>query len=408
MFSRSLSAVVAVSALWTLTSCGSDAGGRKRPVRAIAYVGPISVNIRREISLHSPVVTTVKHGDKIGILEQRRRFILVRAPNGKEGWTDVRQIITPDQMAELNSLLRSASNLPSQGVASTFEPVNVHAEASRASPSFFQLKEGTRVDVIGHKLSPRVQNASAPIPRLIPRTPPRVVRHKKEDDRKLKLRPPPPPAPAVPQNWMDLSKTDEPPADKDDDEPVKRVPMDDWTQLRTPDGRVGWVLSSMVNMAIPDEVAQYSEGHRITSYFQMGTVHDGDMVKPNWLWTTQSRSNAPYDFDSFRYFIWNPRHHRYETAYVQRNVIGYYPIEAQAGSPPKFTLLMQDEDDGKLYRYYYIYDIYRVRLVGRQLWSADQKAQPIQAVPNAPVNEPSQRPSLLARVRQRISKLLGR
>ena len=387
------------------TSCHTDFTPQ-RPALAIAYIAPISTGIRKEISLKSPVVTVVKHGDKVGILEQRRRFVLVRAPNGKEGWTDFRQLITPDQMAEMNALLRRASDLPSQGKATTFEPVNMHAEPGRASPSFYQLREGVHVEVIGHKLSPRVQVAAGPPPRLIP-LPPKPVKHVKEDTRKSRLRPPPPPAPGVPANLIELSKTDVAPPPTQDQN-GKPLPMDDWTQVRTEDGKVGWVLSRMLNMAIPDEVAQYAEGHRITSYFNMGLVHDGDITKPNWLWTTQSKDNASYDFDSFRYFIWNPRHHRYETAYIQRKVIGYYPIEAEAGSPPKFTLLMQDEDDGKLYRYFYIYDIYRVRLVDKQPYVVSPDGKPLPQPSVLARNAPGSQSSLLTRIRQKINKLLGR
>ena len=43
--------------------------------------------------------------------------------------------------------------------------------------------------------------------------------------------------------------------------------MEDWNLVRTKDGKAGWVLSRMLVMAIPDEVAQYSEGARITSLF---------------------------------------------------------------------------------------------------------------------------------------------
>ena len=39
-------------------------------------------------------------------------------------------------------------------------------------------------------------------------------------------------------------------------------------------------------MGIPDEVAQYAEGHRIVSYFALGETQDGDQKKTTWLWTT--------------------------------------------------------------------------------------------------------------------------
>ena len=102
--------------------------------------------------------------------------------------------------------------------------------------------------------------------------------------------------------------------------------------MRNSQGESGWVLTRRLYMAIPDEVAQYAEGHRITSYFPLTDVQDGDTVKHNWLWTTSAGGDHPYDFDSYRVFTWSLRRHRYETAFIQRNVEGYFPVLArQAG-----------------------------------------------------------------------------
>ncbi len=146
-------------------------------------------------------------------------------------------------------------------------------------------------------------------------------------------------------------------------EPAREVPMDDWNLVRTPDGKVGWVLTRPLSMAIPDEVAQYAEGHRITSYFPLGQVHDGDSVKNNWLWTTITKGGQPYEFDSFRVFVWSLRHHRYETAYIERNVVGHYPVQVtNAGSMPSFSVVVEGVD-GHLYRKTYSFDSYRIHMV---------------------------------------------
>ena len=103
--------------------------------------------------------------------------------------------------------------------------------------------------------------------------------------------------------------------------------MDDWNLVRTQDGKVGWVLTRPLNMAIPDEVAQYAEGHRITSYFALGQVRDRRRGEKQWLWTTIAKGGEPYEFDSFRVFVWSLKHHRYETAYIERNIVGHYPVQ---------------------------------------------------------------------------------
>jgi hypothetical protein len=176
------------------------------------------------------------------------------------------------------------------------------------------------------------------------------------------LRPPP--------NWVELSRprlSDIRAAARPASEaaPV----FDDWSLVRMRDGKVGWALTRMLTMSIPDEVAQHAEGNRITAYVALGEVKDKSKneTKHNWLWTTASSGVHNYEFDSFRVFVWSTRHHRYETAFIERNVKGYYPIATQdvPGQDEKaFTLVLQAKD-GKLYRNTYAFSGYHVRLVSK-------------------------------------------
>jgi hypothetical protein len=137
-----------------------------------------------------------------------------------------------------------------------------------------------------------------------------------------------PKPPGPPPDWLALSKTELPPEDAPsakEEAAAKPLPTDNWCLIRTPAGQSGWALTRQVRMAIPDEVAQYAEGHRIVSYFPLGEVADGDEHKKIWLWTTIGHA-GPYDFDSFRVFVWSLRHHRYETAYIERNLEGFAPV----------------------------------------------------------------------------------
>ena len=122
--------------------------------------------------------------------------------------------------------------------------------------------------------------------------------------------------------------------------------------IRTASGQSGWVLSRRLFMAIPDEVAQYAEGHRITSYFSIGRVQDEDRVKDVWLWTT-SEPGRFYDFDGFRVFIWSLRRHRYETALIQRHLQGFFPtvVDSSTGT---FTVCLQKADGHRYAREYHL------------------------------------------------------
>jgi hypothetical protein len=179
--------------------------------------------------------------------------------------------------------------------------------------------------------------------------------------------------------------------------------MDDWSLVRTADNKAGWVLTRMLTMSIPDEVAQYAEGHRITSYFALRPNQEGDAVKNDWLWTTIAKGGEPYEFDSFRVFVWSHKHHRYETAYVERNVTGHYPIEViNSGSVPSFSLVLES-DDGGLVRKTYSFEGFRVRLVRKEPYVASLAGETPKSAASAALPQPAQKTrSLYSRLKDRV------
>ena len=296
-----------------LSSCAQQkAQAPEEPSLGVAYAGPLTLILRKDLSSRSATTTTVHHGDALQILETRRRFVRVRAADGSQGWTDANMLMSTEQMDGLQQLAAHAAALPSEGAAKVIEALNVHTDPARLSPSVFQIPEGGAVEVVGHKVSP----IHAPAPSgasMVRRTPDgKKTRAKKEKAPPLIL-PPRPPGP--PANWEQLSR----PRASDlagyvAPETAAPTAMEDWSLVRTKDGKAGWVLSRMLFMAVPDEIAQYAEGHRITAYLPLGEVKDGDEKKQNWLWTTIAPGNKCCEFDSFRVFVWSIKHHRYETA----------------------------------------------------------------------------------------------
>jgi hypothetical protein len=379
------------------------------PVHSLGdvYVGPSTLNLRRDLAAKSPISATVKHGDKLSVIEYRHRLVRLRTEQGAEGWTDMRQLLTPAQMDALRGMAESASHIPSQGAATVFESLNLHTEPSRTSPSFGQIPENGKADVIGHKLTPRVQNAEAPMPAPVKPSPRKKAKPKSAQTR---VGPPPrPSAPKLPENWVALSVPKlepETPAPPPPPAPPAEVPMDDWNLVRAQDGKVGWVLTRPLNMAIPDEVGQYAEGHRITSYFALGQVRDHDTVKNNWLWTTITKGGEPYEFDSFRVFVWSLKHHRYETAYIERNVVGYYPVQVStAGSSPSFSIVLEAVD-GNRYRKTYSFEGYRIRMVAKELYAQPREVDTPKPVANGQAQEQAAaRLSWYARLKDRVHRL---
>ncbi len=398
MSSRFITKVILpLAALAASTGCRRDAS--RAPVLAEAFVGPAVLNIRSDIPLDSPPVTAVKHGDRLEIIGRRRKFMRVRAPSGAEGWTDERQLLGAADMSELRDLAARAAKMPSQGVATTYRDLNVHTQPASGSPSFLRLKEGEKFDVVAQVVTPRT--TTTPRKPLIP-PPEKKAPIAKKPRKEPKVPPPPLPAPPpLPSNWLDLSKTDlgedEDPAPPPEEKPV---PTDYWSLLRTRSGQSGWVLTRLISMAIPDEVAQYAEGHRIVSYHSLGYVQDAEQKKPIWLWTT-IRGREAWDFDSFRVFMWSLKRHRYETAYIERTTRGYWPVllndvnyaagKGEPGKYPGFSLCLE-KADGQKYRREYALLGNLVRYAGERpcelpppVWVPKPVAAPtVAAVPEAP------------------------
>ena len=355
-----------------LTSCSS--APPPQPATGTGYAGPANLNLRSELGAKSQVVATAKHGDRLEVLETRRRFVKVRTAAGVVGWTDVNQLLSEQQMSDLHRLAGSAAKLPSQGAATVYEALNIHAEPYRQSTSFFQIPEGGSVEVIGHRITPHAAPPPASKSVAVHRT--TTTKKAKAKAQVSALRPPPPPPPPPP-NWLDLSRPHgastaaSAAAHPSSGQPQAAAPPpaeDDWSLVRTRNGDTGWALSRMLVMSIPDEVAQYAEGHRVTAYLSLGDVQDKlkDETKSNWLWTTAS-GLRPYDFDSFRVFVWSSKRHHYETAYIERNVKGYYPVETVSlpGQDEKAFSVVLEDKDGKLYKRTYAFNGYHMRMISK-------------------------------------------
>jgi hypothetical protein len=190
-------------------------------------------------------------------------------------------------------------------------------------------------------------------------------------------------------------------------EPGKTYQREEWSLIRTAEGRAGWVLGRMIYAAIPDEVAQYAEGRRITSYSSLGEVVDRGQPKTIWLWTTTENSAAPYDFDSFRVFNWGRRRHRYETAVIERGLQGYFPItvtssvETRYGAGPGFSLVVE-KPDGQRYVRRYVMVGYLVRRYAEEPAPPDALSPALSPPPGTPGEEADESPGFFERLWRRV------
>jgi hypothetical protein len=391
-----------IAALLTLVSAcllaGCNAAPEREPVIGEAYAGPVTLSLHKDIDAKSPVTAIAHHGDPLEITARRRRWYKVRTSHGGEGWVDDNGLLDTNQMNRLLALAKETAGRPSQGAATTFDTLRVHAEPNRQAVSFVQVKEGEKFDIIAHRL---VARGALPKRELIERKP-RPQKKTRTNEKKSGLPQLPPPAPpGLPPDWVALSRE----RAMVPEESLPPAAQDDWTLIRTESGQSGWVLTSRVYMSIPDEVAQYAEGHRITSYFSLGKVLDGDDRKDIWLWTTSAALGEDHDFDGYRVFTWSLRHHRYETAYIQRRERGFFPVLAKEG---EFSVCLERED-GTRVRKRYVMMGNSVRPAGdTPCVEGSESADETAPVSNIVMHEAPAKKSFIDGVRSSVKGLFGK
>ncbi len=120
--------------------------------------------------------------------------------------------------------------------------------------------------------------------------------------------------------------------------------------VRDDQAHVGWILSRMVDVDAPLDIAQYAEGQRFVAFFVLNEAQDGDKKVPEYLCLlTSPHDGQAFDYDQLRVFTWNVRKHRYETAYREHGLDGVLPVTVtkeafdKEGALPVFILRVRND-----------------------------------------------------------------
>ncbi len=310
------------------------------------YVSAQETSLRDRVATMYNKIGTVHSGDRVEILEKQRRFLRVRTDSGQEGWIEERSLVPQDIYDAFQKLASDNASQPVQAHGTARSELNIHVTPSREAEHLYQLKDGEKVEIL--------KRATAE------KNPPKSATTTQTPKPSATTQPKTPPAPpvtatstAAPSKQSPLGTASKAP------EPPKPV-MEDWYLVRTSAGHVGWVLLRMIDLDIPLDVAQYAEGQRIMGYFVLNTVSEEDKdtkeVKqvPQYLvLLNEPKDGLPWDFNQIRIFTRNRAKHRYETAYRERKLEGYFPVKTghqdfgKEGDLPTFTI-REKNDDGQM------------------------------------------------------------
>lgn len=293
-----------LAGLSPLPGCGRGKGGPKE----MAYVSAPQAFLRDQVAAVYNKTGSVKNGEAVQVLARDRRFARVRTSAGAEGWLEQRYLVSQESYDACQKLAEQMRDQPVQATGVAHNQTNIHLEPQRDADHLYQVDQGAKVSVL--------KRASSPKP--------------------------------LPAGQAPSAKSGARKGQPAETEPA--APMEDWWLVRDEAGHVGWVLARMIDVDIPIEIAQYSEGQRTVAAFVLDHVTDGEKQVPQYLVLfSENKDGMPFDYNQIRVFTWNVRRHRYETAYREHGLNGVLPVTVshetfdKEGDLPVFVVRVKDE-----------------------------------------------------------------
>lgn len=310
------------SCLFLLLAFGlvlSGCGKFSDPIhKQYVYVSSRKAFLRERLAAVTNRVADLRNGERLLVVDRQRRFYKVKTEKGAVGWIDDLQVIDQADYNKFLALAKEHAHDPVVVKGILRDASNVHIAPGRKEEHLYVLPENTHLELL--------QRASIKKPERLRAAPRPLPDSKKSSDKKKEEKRDPNAPPYVPPG----------------------PPMEDWWLVRGPRGQTGWVLSRMMDIVIPREIAGLAGTQRYVAAYKLSTMDDPESKfpggqAPNYVVVTNSwKQGLPYDFDQLHVLTWVTRHHRYELSLRQRGIEGYLPITIGSGvfngkTEPTFT-----------------------------------------------------------------------
>jgi hypothetical protein len=272
-----------------------------------------------------------------------------------QGWVDVQTLMAPDLWQRATELLAGARAMPVQASGHTRAVSNVHMEPSRTGVRVFQFGRNVPLVVLERKVAPAPAAASA--------APASSAGQ----------------APAAQEGAPEGDASGTGAAGSDESQPKQEdwllvlheggqggaavaqpagSPAADATQSGTAVVDVpiaGWVLARFIELDPPAPIGDYasSAALRVVAWLALNKVASDGGDRPQYLVAgAHAGEGQPCDFTALRVYTWAKTAQRYETAYVENDLCGQFPIRAkQTPDGAEFRFAELDENNAeRVYR----------------------------------------------------------
>jgi len=337
-----LPAAGAISLLVLLSGCSRF----RHEHHDTVYVSARQMYLHDRVAAVSNRVAEVTNGQQLEVLDHARRFLKVKTQKNEIGWIEEHAVIDSKTYDAFTDLSTQHKGDPVVAVAVLRDDLYLHLHPGRETGHFNLIAGNVKVQLLARASVPKT-----PIPGSVPAAAPSGKAQKPVEGAsssattaKTHASPPSRPAPEVAAGNAGAYAVAPP------------VQMEDWWLVRDGQGHTGWLLSSRLDVDVPDEIGVYAEGQRIVGAYVLAKVPDADAETPNHevpeyvTVLSPMKSGLPFDFDQVRVFTWSMKKHRYETAFRLHPVQGYLPVQvayepAPGGSLPVFSVQIANSTD---------------------------------------------------------------
>ena len=311
-----------------------------------AYVAEPIVNVWSTTAQVRQLAAEIHWGEKVEVLGHSDTFTKVRTAKGVSGWVDGRRLVDGATWLKEEQLVTKARPMPLQATGRTKVTTNLRLEPGRNSQRIYQLPGSVHVTVLARATAdaapPPAQSTSRPVKEKAAAD--KTAANKSAADKAAAEKAAADKAdPPKREDWLFITVTptssSSSPSTGSADSPQATqallVTGNDPSQqpAGAPGAAVpqlaGWVLARFIELSLPSTLRDYaaSSGVHPVAWFVLNRVQtsQGDRAQYLVAGTTGGEGQA-CDFSLIRVYTWGGGRARYETAYIESDLCGYFPI----------------------------------------------------------------------------------
>lgn len=285
-----------------------------------AYIGEPATIVWSTTAPVRQTVTELHWGDHIEILSRSGNMSRVRTMTGTTGWIESHSLLDGATWDHEARLITDARSMPIQSPGHTKVFTNVRLDPGRDAPRIYQLPGGVPVSILGRAVAD-----AAPVPGKDTGDAP-----KREDWLLIS-------APAPPAAKDAASAPDTAGGSRQANQALLVTGNDPQQQAASTGAATGqaiphlsgWVLGRFIELDLPETLHDYatSAGMHPVAWFVLNRVSTPDGDRPQYLVAgNRGGEGSACDFTLLRVYTWGAARQRYETAYVESDFCGFFPL----------------------------------------------------------------------------------